>query len=68
MITWITVWVLTVSFNYSTNGYKDTLRSYYQLTYKDKTTCERYLKYQTSGDKRLKGFCTPQQVPIGVSK
>lgn len=43
MLTWATVWVLTVIFN---DPYNDNARTYtYQLTYSSQSICERQRKY-----------------------
>lgn len=59
MITWLTVWVLTVTM-YSTyeSGYAET----YQLTYSSQKICEQQRKNH-QGDSRITK-CNFQQIPV----
>lgn len=64
MIKFITVWVLTVSFNSDSYNRTDNLRSYYQLQYATQAICEKQRKNHEHGQKKAR--CDFQQVPIFV--
>ena len=62
MIEFITVWVLTVSFNSGSYNRTDNLRSYYQLQYATQAICEKQRKNHEQGQKKTR--CDFQQVPV----
>lgn len=57
MITWVTVWVLTVSYN----GQKEA--SYYQLQYATQKTCLNQIKKHEEPHYK-KARCDFQQIPV----
>ena len=63
MITWVTVWVLTVG--YWGDGYQKGGPSSYQLQYATQATCEKQ-KNNHSKLTEYKGFvrCDFQQIPV----
>ena len=56
MITWVTVWVLTVSYSYSGGA------SHYKLTYATQEICEKQRKQHENQYKASR--CDFQQVPV----
>ncbi|MFW2042277.1 hypothetical protein ACG94V_12820 [Acinetobacter sp. ULE_I001] len=62
MITWVTVWVLTVSFNSDSYNRTDNLRAYYQLQYATQSICEKQRKNHEQGSKKAR--CDFQQIPV----
>ena len=62
MITWVTVWVLTVSFNSDSYSRSDNLRAYYQLQYSSQSICEKQKKNHMSNYKTAR--CDFQQIPV----
>lgn len=60
MITWVTVWVLTVSF--VDLGIKSSSASDYQLTYATREICEKQKRLHET--KYRKTRCDFQQVPV----
>ena len=60
MITWITVWVLTVSRVDSQSAYS------HQLQYMTQETCEKQRQYHKGNLKASR--CDFQQVPIVINK
>lgn len=58
MITWITVWVLTVTSTSESYG----IKSHYQLTYSTQDTCLKQIQNHTS--RKTQAQCNFQQVPI----
>lgn len=65
MITWLTVWVLTVELlnDGSVNGKNS---HSYQLTYATQSVCEKQRKRHTGYD--YKSRCDFQQVPVATPK
>lgn len=66
MITWVTVWVLTVTTNTSSYQRQDNLRAYYQLQYSSQKVCEDNRKYHSSSIRTTR--CDFQQIPVVVNK
>lgn len=64
MITWITVWVLTVIIDIDTS--ERARATSYQLTYATKEICEKQRKNHIHSNSRTK--CNFQQVPIYKDK
>ena len=56
MITWVTVWVLTVGYY----GRYDS--QYYQLTFKSKAECVAHIPVHKEGSRE--GRCDFQQIPL----
>ena len=60
MITWVTVWVLTVNTNVGSPS-----NTVYQLMYSNQKTClTQAKKYQKAGYESPKARCDFQQVPM----
>lgn len=62
MITWVTVWVLTVSFNSDSYHRSANLRAYYQLQYSSQSICEKQKKNHENESKTAR--CDFQQIPV----
>ena len=62
MITWVTVWVLTV---YTTQYQQDRT---YQLTYKTQELCIKQKSNHISGNSTMSARCDFQQIPVVVNK
>lgn len=58
MITWVTVWVLTVTVTSNSYGVK----SHYQLQYGKQSICEKQIKNHIGG--RVAARCDFQQIPV----
>lgn len=62
MITWITVWVLTVQYSYFNNN-----NTSYQLTYATQQLCEKQISNHTKKHSS-EARCDFEQVPIYTPK
>lgn len=62
MITWVTVWVLTVTFDDHGAGAAYTRRDTYQLSYATQSICEKQRKNHSSIGVSTR--CDFQQVPV----
>ena len=66
MITWVTVWVLTVTVNDSSYTKTDNLHTHYQLQYATQSICEKQRKsHRINGNSTR---CDFQQVPMVLNK
>ena len=67
MITWVTVWVLTV--HGVDKGYRETGSYIYQLSYATQALCEKQKKnHERGGRDWKKARCDFQQVPVVMPK
>lgn len=62
MITWVTVWVLSLYY-----GYIDSMVAT-QQTYATQQICERRVKYYNENIRKATARCDFQQVPIYIPK
>ena len=64
MITWVTVWILTVVID-SNYMYKSRATTY-QLSYSSQSVCERQRKNHQGMDRTTR--CNFQQIPVVINK
>ena len=63
MITWVTVWVLVISFDSDSYHRNNNLKSYYQLQYQSKELCEKQKKIITRNNS-YSATCNFSQIPM----